>query len=165
MSIGTRKKQEVIFRILGKRRNFILNYLQVSPVSPLWNAWVSRYFTLSKRGAIWGILIFVACLSQRLINSLFLSLKTPHKCMCNVEWLENMIMKREWIRIWKEEVLACFIMLSLCFNLIPRHEVWRSGFIDPNILKLGTGWRRAVGFKPRPIYPLPPEKEPLVRIG
>jgi hypothetical protein len=39
-------------------------------------------------------------------------------------------------------------------RLAPRHErVLGSGVIAPRILDLGTRWRRAVNFTPRPLYP------------
>jgi hypothetical protein len=45
--------------------------------------------------------------------------------------------------------------LSLCFSLTEHHAMkvyWRSGFITPRILDLGTRWRWVVSFTPLPLY-------------
>jgi len=45
------------------------------------------------------------------------------------------------------------LKLSLCFNWVQRYETyWRSGWIVPLILDLGTSWWRVVSFTPWPLY-------------
>jgi hypothetical protein len=40
-----------------------------------------------------------------------------------------------------------------CFNWAPRHKAYSgSGAISPRILDLGTRWRWAASFTPRPLY-------------
>jgi hypothetical protein len=71
-----------------------------------------------------------------------------------------------WIHAFQDQMSDCplfitespswsKVKLSLCLtNYALRHEgVWGSGCIDTYFLDLGTSWRWAVSFTPRPLYP------------